>query len=550
MQMLLNDNIKYLVRKYFSLGSEGYTDFVRLTEKNISELADEFCFLNNEKELRKFIKIPKEMLEYIDEGFMVLKTLSSFCNEYNISFEDYYENKKNIDKQDVKLFKLINNFYTDVYFNEAPHCGINPEYEIDFGMFEAISDRSKRLKDFVECFRKYYKPSERENFKKHLSSRSISFGKNIINEITTKIFEKIGNFKIKSNSDLYFVISKNPDDYFLSSYEKGWTSCLNPESTSGLWSCLPFIMADKGRCILYITDMSPKEYMNIKSYTMFKRSWGIIGRVEGITKIYSQIFYPSKTFINNDFFQQLGIFDKIENIKENFTSKYALDLFYNSYNIYDYLYQDNTFFIHGRDSRMYLKFGNHNHNILKYDEDLGLQVLKIKWIEEGHTLSELIEKDKELGDFADSHFCKRCHSYGNTFVIKQQERYLSICSKCFKDAILSGEIKCSLCDSDLTDISDIFKTMDGVICRNCFNKKNKRTHSSDEERSNSFMSSLSEDIVSAIKLSPNTRFKSIQVRSFREGEREQEREREQEGEHHHEDDDDDYIYDEEMEDDE
>jgi hypothetical protein len=527
MQMLLNDNLKHLIRKYFSLGNEGYSEFVRLTEKNLSELPDEFYFLSNEAGLRKFIEIPKEMLEYIDEGFVVLKSLTSFCDKYKITYEDYYDNRKNVDKQDVKLFKLINSFYNDIYFQEAPHHGINPEYEIDFGMFEAIADRNKMLKDFIDCFRKYYKPSERENFKRYLYCKHINLGKDMITELTTKIFEKIGSFKIKSNSDLFFVISKNPDDYFLSSYEKGWTSCLNPESSSGLWSCLPFVMSEKGRCILYITDMSPKEYMNVKSFTMFKRSWGIIGNVDGVTKIYSQIFYPSKTLIDNTFFQQIGVFDKIENIKENFISKYTLDLFYNSYNIYDYLYQDNTYFIHGKDGRICLRYGNHNHSILKYDDDAGLQVLKTKWVEEGHTFSELVSENKELSNYADSHFCSKCHSFGNTFTIKQQGKHLAICSNCFKDLIANGEIVCNSCGSILPDTSDIFRTMEGVTCRSCFNKRNKRTHtnSHNDDVSPTFSIGLTDEILNSIRLKadePHIRMSKITLRNSPEREHDEE----------------------------
>ena len=98
-----------------------------------------------------------------------------------------------------------------------------------------------------------------------------------ISEWIVKRFEIIGAKK-KSSKKLYFVISFNPMDWFLSSTsEEKWESCfnLNHSNGHGYQYCLglPFLCGDKNRFLVYLTDGTEKEFMGIKTHHYFSRTW-------------------------------------------------------------------------------------------------------------------------------------------------------------------------------------------------------------------------------------------------------------------------------------
>jgi hypothetical protein len=460
-----------IIKKYFSLG-KGYDDFYNIIKNNLSVEAGikEYQFLLSEKDHRKIIKIPSEAKQFLDDGYEIINQLFTFKRRYNITYEDYVENKINDGKQKVKLFKALTSFIIDdinsTFRNLEFHNNLSYDIINNF-----IYNKNKFATiELLQVFHKYYKPSEQKIFYEEVRGSTVE---TFATKLVAKVSEKIGAFKIKQNKDLYFIISKNLNDYFLCSYEQGWTSCLNPNSTSALWSCLPYIMTDKNRCILYVSDLEEKEYLGIKSLKMFKRGWGLTGRENDKEGIFSGIYYPSKTLINEKIYEILDLKEQYKNITSNFISSYSLELFYNDFGVYDYMFQDNTVFAHGKNGGIYLTAGEKNHSLIYYNGKT-ISTKQFHFLEENHTLKEVVEKDMEIKDYMNDVFCSFCHQLigRDKIAITIEGKEQSICQNCFYKMLESNKLHCNECGKPLSLKNHRIK--DSVLlCGNCYSSSRK-----------------------------------------------------------------------------
>ena len=144
------------------------------------------------------------------------------------------------------------------------------------------------------------------------------------------ISEEIGRYKFP-NEKLYFCISLNYNDFLLASTKNNWTSCINLEN--GDYKRTVFgTLFNKGMFITFITDLSSKEYKDLKSYKMFLRSFGF---VEQSGKLMTTLYYPLRT---NFEFSKDGI--ELKNPQAEVKSKYNFDIVYNDKRAFVFPYID------------------------------------------------------------------------------------------------------------------------------------------------------------------------------------------------------------------
>lgn len=456
--------VKKIIKERFALGDGGFTSFV----ENLELKVPEYSFLGDDG--RKKYKISKELYPFVDDGFSILAGLASFTSAHNIGFDEYTNNKVLIKGNNVKLFKAATDFYSkpcsSVWSRLAGNSKIN---DISFAERVMIDASSEAAEPF-RLMNKLYKPSEIKAFREVFQNQPKD-AEETISFVLQKIFEKIGCYKVNTSNDLYFVLSRNFNDFFLCSSGEGWTSCLNPESPSGFWSALPFLVADPNRCMCIISDLSEKEYLGVKSIRMFKRGWGELDR-NGV--INTGMFYPAKEYISNSFFDQMNMEEKIVKMGGSFNSKYPINFFYNEYGVFDFLYQDDTFFNFVDEEIAYLRKGSKNHTIvLKGRGTRDYHMCSYK-----HGLTKLIEENKTIKEFPGIRFCPTClqelDEEGKILYTLSDGREITSCRSCISKLSIKTKIKCPCCgevvEKGLAKVSRIQKDdarVRALTCHNC-----------------------------------------------------------------------------------
>ncbi len=459
--------VKKIIKERFSLGAEGYSNF----EKNLETTVPEYNFTDENK--RKIYKIDPSLYRYIDDGYNILLNLRSFASEHTISFSDYSSNKININGNSIKIFKAASDYYHNKIKRSFEKIHFSGRID-NLRFIEMVSnDTNSSFSELFNLINKLYKPSEVKTFKETFDLEEEKNLKTATNFLLLKIFEKIGCYKIKTDKELYFVISTNFNDFFMCSNGEGWTSCLNPESPSGFWSALPFLVADRNRCLCFISDLTEKEYLGVKSIRMFKRGWG---ELDNAGVINTGIFYPAKEYIDNMFFDSMPIEESIMSIRNSsFRSMYPLSLFYNKYGVFDFLYQDDTCFDFHSEDIVFLRKGRKNHTIIIKNK--GTRDYHMCSYKDG--LKKLIEEDKTIEEFPGLRFCSICYD-----ILDEEEKIIYnlyegkkviSCKKCFLLLNETTQIKCDICGNVvpkvLTKVSNrkIGENKHrSIICHECY----------------------------------------------------------------------------------
>ena len=178
--------------------------------------------------------------------------------------------------------------------------------------------------------------------------------------------ELVGKYKLPK-TDLYLVVSTNFDDFMMCSTGNNWTACTDLKTGDFRYTALGNVFT-KGRFIVYITDLKPKEFEGLQSYNMFFRCFGFINE-DG--QMVTNIWYPIKEYMAVD---SLGV----KSVKEviNKKSKYGFDVVYNKFDgfIYPYLdysvFDGNTFAFKDEYLRYDPKILFSNGNVADYSECL------------------------------------------------------------------------------------------------------------------------------------------------------------------------------------
>jgi hypothetical protein len=267
--------------------------------------------------------------------------------------------------------------------------------------------------------------------------------------ITQKEVEKISAWTLP-NKDLYFVISKNYNDFIMcSTKNSSWSSCCDITKGDYAISVLGSIF-DPSRAIFYISDLAEKEYLGIRSFNMYFRTWIFINSNGSIN---CSLLYPSKCdnlFIPKEIF---GL--EIKDIDRKFLSKYPINIFFNKHNISFVPYLDDLNIVK-KGKQIYLR----------YDPEPNIWVLEktltsVKRIQ----FDDVILKKNYLtnSSISDDLFFQKCDFCGcknnhiHTFNGK------NYCHNCYDNTLFT----CENCNSKVRG-DKIGKTIDDkILCNKC-----------------------------------------------------------------------------------
>jgi hypothetical protein len=295
----------------------------------------------------------------------------------------------------------------------------------------------------------------------NISYEEFQSNKIVINGQTRKLFkyihdqklsEEIGKYKLP-DKELYIVVSNNFNDMVLASTENSsWTSCIDIKNDGDFRLTVLSNIFTEGRFIIYITDLSEKNFNNIKSYNAFFRSFGF---VEESGKLVSSLLYPDRI---NFSFKNDKI--KIEEIKETAVSKYKIDIIPNNDKIFIFPYFDNGC-VFKKDNDFYYSCSEKNTgykpSVLNTDTKNIFDYDKIFSITKGDENSCLKKRCDECGKkspfiitFNGKNYCHECY--------KTHKEKCQFCGK---------ETKCQMTTEGLIICADCIERKHMKVCMRC-----------------------------------------------------------------------------------
>lgn len=306
--------VSQLVRDHFCLGNEGFEKFNKqlFTPTLPEELVNLLGKDNTELRAKKAINADHYM-ESKDDGWKMFKRrFRSFVSFYSVTYKDFRKGKITINKNDVKIRKLIVKFYTNVENINA----LNDEL---YGYVQW----------HVDCTS--YSPEEKQTIEAEIDYH----------------LNTIGTRAIPKNGDISVVISANFADWFLCSTEESWSSCLslNTDYEYAYWTGLPGLILNKSLFMVYVTNGNTKNWEGIEVEKFIARTWAYITE-EG--KVALVNWYPSP-YVNADVINKTfgtDIFFDAERADEEWRSKYAAEFLYDENGASRYIYMDYTRFDH------------------------------------------------------------------------------------------------------------------------------------------------------------------------------------------------------------
>ncbi len=293
------DEIFTLVKNHFSLDSRSLDFFKnRLYNFEIPEFYKNY--FNGYSDLRKEFAITSDIRQRIDPGWKKFQDdFYSLIMNSGITYEEFRENKKTVDKNTIKLKKIIMDFY--------------------------LKNKNEIMTDFG---------INRETIK---NSVFVPFFEDLI----TKKLELIGLKKLP-NEELKIVVSNNFADWFMCSTSESWSSCLNfrSEFSGAYWSGLPGLIGDPNRTMMYITNGETKEFYGIKTEKFINRSFGLLN-IDDL--VFLLKFYPLKEMLPVNAIAEITNLPITQNFER---TKYPITILYHDEPINKscFIYQDETNF--------------------------------------------------------------------------------------------------------------------------------------------------------------------------------------------------------------
>lgn len=374
-----------LVSKYvlnhFNLTNESMKLFkYRVTQENL--VAPEYKkLIGSSPDLRARFKMSSSELESMDEGWRIFKTrYPSFIDTYGVQYKHYYNGKVLVRKNEVKLLKLLVEYYTsepkflsifiqdegvpttfvekiklamvqkikEVYSDAVP-IGSRPVF-INHYYYDYFEDKYV-ISFSLNAMRNYDEIGENIT----LTSDEIINPEEYVDQVRSIVKESLDFIGRKAlpKKDLELVISHNPADIFMASTSEKWGSCINVDSDyqEAYWAGLPGAIVDKNRAILYITDGKKKEYKGIIVDRMLTRTFLLTARDKQTNETFISLVRSYPLEIN--FEPMLESISKEHNLKfirsflsDNCVSRYYFEAMYHNLNMdYDkfcYFYLDNS----------------------------------------------------------------------------------------------------------------------------------------------------------------------------------------------------------------
>lgn len=411
------EDIVSLVDNYFGLDTASQEKFEnKIHNPDIDEVYSQYLG----EDFRARWKVPNEKLEEYDQGWKIFKNrFKVFRRDYGITYEDFRNNKKLVDKNYVKLRKLLKEYYLDKLDDELVR-------DIDLSDIPFYSGEEERVIDnFLD-----------ENYK------------------------EIGRVKLpKSGIDI--VLSCNFEDWLFCSTGETWGSCLDLRSEYMYWGGLPGLVGDKNRAMIYVTDNRQKnphpENEHFKVDRILSRSWVLLDE-NGVMRLVK--FYPNQYFNTREIEDITGLYIE-EGNWGNYRSKHPIDFLRFEGGSTVYPYQDTTTFT----PEGYLEGGEKGHFFFTPSSDFPVQDDIFRHTEEG--IQDLIENRKDLSEFERTfQICDMC---GRTIEEGEEDFLVDvrvICEDCFHDHYFT----CDICN-EVHHLDDMIEIDGDMICSDCFERE-------------------------------------------------------------------------------
>lgn len=401
------ENIVGLIKNHFALTKENFKLFKdKVFNPDIDEIYSNN--LSNDLRFKKPINVPINVYGYIDKGWALFKNnFDDFINKFNVSYENFFYNKIEIDKNHYKLIRFLKKFY------------LNNKKEMNIFLNKnAFNNIEFYLKEDLE-------------------------------RIIDGFINNINDNKLPLDK-LEIVLSLNFADFFMCSTKETWTSCLNLESewTGCYWSDLPSFAFDKNRALLYITNGTKKNYNGIVVDRMLSRTFLMLNNNNEINHLK---WYPNQ-IINNYIINNLMKFN-IKPIDANYISKHSIKM------------------IEHKNSKSFafLDFGYIENNVIYYNdkgnhciENNGKKLTGLLF-NYSRGLNGLIEENKKIDDYLITFkHCSICNE-----VTEDPLRFngYEYCESCFYDNFFY----CRLC-SNIFELNESILFDNIFICSDCYSK--------------------------------------------------------------------------------
>lgn len=320
--------IKDIVLNNFGLNEESKKRFSERFDNPFVE--DVFKGLIDEN-YRIRTPLPRDLYNDFDRGWLTLKNIApKFVDHYDITYEDFYKNKKNHKKNTFRVIKLIHQ-----YFNK----------NMDILEYHSFL---KRMRSFEE--EKFSKLRE------YCMENDIGLGDfDSLDKAVSLFIDRINELRFSKTQDIEVVISLNPIDWFLSTTGESWRTCLSLESPSfaSYWVSLAGSVVDKNLSMIYVTNGDKKTYKGITMDKVLSRSWVLLDESNKLNVVK---FYPNEILDVNSLNQFLPISIKPID-RTTYKSKYRVYPLYFSNGYTNYIYQDKTTPSDIKDNSFILKGG-------------------------------------------------------------------------------------------------------------------------------------------------------------------------------------------------
>lgn len=399
-------NIKEIVVKYFGLDDKSKE---RFSEAYDTPFVDDVYKPYIDSEYRIRIPLSGNLYESFDRGWVTLKSvLPDLVSEYNITYEDFYNNKKLYEKNSYRIIKLIRSYFTT---------------DLSYDKIQVFLERMSRYER--DKFHEYESYCYENDL--HLVNKE-----NVLKAVNLFI-DRINELRFSKTKNIEIVLSLNRTDWFLSTTNENWRTCLSLESPSfaSYWVSLAGAVVDKNLALLYITNGDKKEYLGNKMDKVLSRSWVLLDKGSFLNTVK---FYPNSLLGVKDIDKLLPI--PIKEIDRKFEGKYRVEplFFRNGYS--NYIYQDKTNSVDYKDGSFKLVGGDkglrtfYKHSVFEgpiFSYTKGLMTL-INMAEEAEC--------RDIVSFFDyprtCSYCNNLVSKARVFKIHEDDEEV-YCRKCYED---------------------------------------------------------------------------------------------------------------------
>lgn len=303
--------IKDAILKYFGLNEESKE---RFSEAFDNPFVDEVYKKLVGEDLRLRLPLDRTLYKDFDKGWETLNNvLPRFVEQYGITYEDFYNNKIDGDKESLRIMKLIRNYL------KAPTRRDSEIFLRNMAAFEHNK------------FREYARYCE--NYSYNLSDPS-AFSKAV-----ELFIDRINELRFSKTRRIEIVLSLNKADWILSTTAESWRTCLSLESPSfaSYWIGLAGAVVDKNMALLYVTNGEKKRYLGNEMDKVLSRSWVLLDRNSRINVVK---FYPSPLIDLKNLNKFFPV--ELKNVGADFVSKHRIKplMFENGFT--NYIFQDKT----------------------------------------------------------------------------------------------------------------------------------------------------------------------------------------------------------------